>query len=955
MPQRVGSIFGVILPLYILTALASGQVVRGIQPGSRIQGTIDDSDFIRLTGNRHPLVSREKSTGVAEPGLRMERMILSLHASAEKERYLESLIEAQQNPLSEQFHQWLTPENFAERFGAGAVDISRITAWLSSRGFEIDEIPPGGRSIIFSGTAGQVEATFRTQINLYRLNGRVHHANASDPTIPAALADVVGGIVSLNDLPNGFSGALRSRMTPSTPELTMGGSHFMAPADFATVYNLTPLYASGDSGEGQAIAVASRSNIKISDVASFRAYFGLTPNPPVVIVNGADPGIVSQNEQLEAVLDTEWAGAVAPGAKVNLVVSASTAVTDGATLSAQYIVSHNLAPVVLMAYGVCEKSMGTAARDNIRSLWQQAAAQGMTVVVSAGDSGAAGCDGYWQTTGTGGAAVNGFCSTPWNVCVGGTQFTDTNSAPYWSGSNAAWGQGSALQYIPEVAWNESGVSGGIGLYAGGGGRSAFNAKPAWQRGPGVPGDGQRDVPDVSLAAGMHDGYVICANGTMLAVNGTSGAAAAFSGIVAMLDARTAMRQGNISPNLYSLAAAQTAGGPLSFHDVQSGNNSVPGVNGNSAGVGYDLATGLGSIDANILFSRWSAGAGSSLPAFTMTVTPAPFVLRQTESAALTVNLSFASAFRSSVAITVTGAPDGVQIPSTATISSSGSVTLTLSASAAAALGSFPLTMVASGGSVTASESFQLIIAPPSSKWTLVWSDEFDGAAGTLPDASKWALQVGGGGWGNQELETYTNLPENVHLDGNGHLLIHVESKNGAYTSARVLSQGRYSVQYGRIETRAVIPAGSGLWPGFWMLGANCESVGWPLCGEVDILENKGSEPSINYGSVHGPGYSGGNAVTAEYALANGQTFTAGFHVFAVEWSPQAITFLVDGAPYQTVTPAALPKGTQWVFDNPFYLLMNVAVGGNFAGAPDPKTQISQDMVIDYVKVYKAGS
>jgi beta-glucanase (GH16 family) len=239
--------------------------------------------------------------------------------------------------------------------------------------------------------------------------------------------------------------------------------------------------------------------------------------------------------------------------------------------------------------------------------------------------------------------------------------------------------------------------------------------------------------------------------------------------------------------------------------------------------------------------------------------------------------------------------------------------------------------------------------------TTAWSDEFDGADNSLPDSSKWTYDLGhNNGWGNQELETYTNLPENVHLDGQGHLVIHVASTPAGYTSARLKTQGTFAVQYGRIEVRAKLPFGQGLWPAFWLLGTNITSVGWPQCGEIDIMEAIGREPSTNHGTVHGPGYSGGSGITAAYTLSGGQKFSEDFHVFAIQWAAQTVTFSVDGNAYATVTPAAL-RGAPWVFDRQFFLLLNVAVGGTFPGNPDATTQFPQEMIVDYVRVSPTAS
>jgi beta-glucanase (GH16 family) len=238
---------------------------------------------------------------------------------------------------------------------------------------------------------------------------------------------------------------------------------------------------------------------------------------------------------------------------------------------------------------------------------------------------------------------------------------------------------------------------------------------------------------------------------------------------------------------------------------------------------------------------------------------------------------------------------------------------------------------------------------PSPPQTAAWADEFDGAANAAPDASKWTYDLGGGGWGNQELETYTSASDNVHLDGQGHLVIRVLSAGGTYSSARLKTQGRFTAQYGHLEARIKLPVGRGIWPAFWMLGASITTAGWPACGEIDIMENIGSQPSVNHGSAHGPGYSGGNAITATYGLPGGARFTDDFHTFAIDWTPGRIAFLVDGATYHTVDRARIPAGTPWVFDAPFFLLLNVAVGGTFPGPPDATTSFPQEMIVDYVR------
>ena len=245
------------------------------------------------------------------------------------------------------------------------------------------------------------------------------------------------------------------------------------------------------------------------------------------------------------------------------------------------------------------------------------------------------------------------------------------------------------------------------------------------------------------------------------------------------------------------------------------------------------------------------------------------------------------------------------------------------------------------------------------KWRLVWSDEFNDRNGSAVDSTRWSFDIGGHGWGNNELETYTSRASNAHVE-DGSLVITAlkETFTGPdkitrdYTSARLLTRKKFSQQYGRFEARIKIPFGQGIWPAFWMLGENIETVHWPNCGEIDIMENIGREPSTVHGTFHGPGYSGGKGVSAAYTLPNGEKFADDFHIFAVEWESNVIRFYADGKLYSTRTPADLPAGASWVFDHPFFLILNVAVGGGWPGNPDETTVFPQRMLVDYVRVYQ---
>jgi len=252
----------------------------------------------------------------------------------------------------------------------------------------------------------------------------------------------------------------------------------------------------------------------------------------------------------------------------------------------------------------------------------------------------------------------------------------------------------------------------------------------------------------------------------------------------------------------------------------------------------------------------------------------------------------------------------------------------------------------------------LLCVTMASAQTLIWSDEFNQPDGSLPDSAKWSFQVGGGGWGNNELEYYTNRLKNAHISNNDLVITALkENYTGPdgitrnYTSARLMTLYKFSQMYGRFEARIKIPYGQGLWPTFWMLGDNIDKVGWPACGEIDIMENIGKEPSTVHGTIHGPGYQR-PGIGAAFTLANNQNFSANYHVFSIDWYPNSVKFYVDSKLYETRTPNDLPPGAKWVFDHPFYILLNVAVGGNWPGSPDATTIFPQTMLVDYVRVYQ---
>ncbi len=712
---RTSLAFALLIALSLSISAQSPQAA----PRDRVHGEVADADAVTLLGNTHPLARAEFDRGALPADTRLERMMLVLQPGKSQQRALDSLTEAQQEPGSPLFHQWLTPQAYGSQFGISQNDLAQVSAWLVSHGFTVEPAPASRRLIVFSGTAAQVSDAFHTTLHRYEVQGQLHIANAEDPQIPRALAPVIAGLVSLHDFRR--VSAIRSRVEVSAPSNNQpnkshpnndqGTAHYLAPADFETIYDLAPLDKAGYNGSGSSLAIVGRSNINLSDISTFRSYAGLPANQPKVILPNGNPGLIS-GDQDEATLDVEWSGGVAPAASIQYVATASTATTDGVDLSAQYIVNNKIASVMSTSFGSCEANMGAGELAFYNALWQQAAAEGISAFVSSGDSGASGCSGGSSAKGSG-LGVNGLCSSTYSTCVGGTEFNEgTNSAKYWASVNGS-GSGSALSYIPEQVWNESAANGGSGLWASGGGISSVYAQPAWQKGvSGASSNAMRAVPDVALTAASHDGYLVCENGSWYAFAGTSASSPSFAGILSrIVQSQAGKAQGSVNPILYSLLSASSN----PFHATPSGNNSVPGVTGYTAsGASYNLTTGLGSVDAGLLRSSWPAAVVA--PGFTLTSSATTFSLLPGKSTTFTVSVSPAGGFTGVVALTAQ-LPAGVTLTfSPASIGPGATATATLSVSSTASASSTPLALTINGasGTLKSSASVSLTILPATS-------------------------------------------------------------------------------------------------------------------------------------------------------------------------------------------------------------------------------------------------
>ena len=688
---------------------------------SRITLPIDVTEMVRVRGSVHPLARPESAQGHLNPSVVIHGVSLIFTRSSTQQDSLRKLLVEQQDSGSPLYHKWLTPEQFADRFGLASSDVAQIKNWLEGEGFRFDSVARSRTQVSFSGTVARIESVFRTEIDGFMVNGEKHFANANELSIPSALADLILGVRNLDDFhPKPRNTGVRK--VPASPDFTasISGNHFLAPEDFATIYDVKALYGAGFDGTGEKIAVVGDSDITMSNLETFRSLSGLPANDPtkVLVPNSGTATVPSTGEQVEAYLDLEWSGAVAKNASIVYVYVGNNpnySVWD----ALQYAIDNKVAPVISISFGYCEAGLGQTNLMAIQGWAQQANSQGQTVSAASGDAGAADCDGSQVQSATQALAVDVPAAIPEVTGVGGSEFTgdasSTSSTTYWNGTNDSI-YGSALSFIPEEAWNDTSesIANQGGLAAGGGGASIYFLKPNWQTGTGVPNDGHRDVPDVSLnASPFHDSFLIC-DGTdstgnqgctngfresqnyLDTVGGTSVGAPTFAGILALINEATGSKGlGNVNSTLYSLAASAAS----SFHDITTGDNKVPCVQGStncpsggtigySAGTGYDQASGLGSVDVFNLATSWPGY--SSAPNYSVSANPpsvtisssgqtgtSTITVRATGGFSGTVNLS-CSVSSSTAKMGCTLSPSAVSLNSSTT-----SATETLSITTAA--------------------------------------------------------------------------------------------------------------------------------------------------------------------------------------------------------------------------------------------------------------------------------
>lgn len=743
----------------------------------RIAGPVDESTLTQVRGTIPGLARAEFDRGEASPSTAMSSVRLLFSRTPEQQAALDTLMADQIDPTSPNYHHWITPQEFGRRFGPADSDVAAVTAWLQSHGLQVDELPAGRTDISFSGTVSQIQEAFRTPIHTFERNGVQFLSNTRDPQIPAAIAPVIATVAQMNTIrlrpmnqPGGlgmwdnsskeFAPAGQSAVRPK-PELTTGTSPnfslYVVPADAATIYNTPNSYnanfSSGTSynGSGVKIGIAGDAVINPAIVADYRTRFlnGDTTQPTIFNVNNT----TLTTDSGEAYLDNELAGGLAPGAAIYYYTS------PDLWAAIQKAINDNTVDILSISFGACEAGLASS-NAQINTWMQQASTQGIAVTVSTGDSGSAGCDASDAVAATAGLAVNGLSATQHTIAVGGTDYAGLLSGftTYVNTTNNSSNYGSAKTFIPESTWNNSTTSNGLlannipahdssnrtNIQGGGGGKSTCATtttsgtvttcsagwpKPSFQRGTGVPGDGVRDQPDISLLAGNGvDGaaWLVCTDDTgtvnnatvtancttqadghfyFAAFGGTSTSAPAFAGMLALVQQKMGSRLGGsdgVLKNLYDLFNSSHA--TAVFHDVTQGNISVTCQSGsadcvkNTAGnnfmsgfdtnAGYDLATGIGSVDVTQLINFWATATGTGTA--TVTVTPGATSITANQSLSVTVTVS-GSAVAPSGTVTLSSGT----YASTATSLATGSATIVIPANSLAA-GTDTLTATYSG-------------------------------------------------------------------------------------------------------------------------------------------------------------------------------------------------------------------------------------------------------------------
>lgn len=723
--------FGGLAACSLMTLFAGAQT-----PESRITSDINDRERVAIPGT-HPVMARaENEVGRLQRGTKLGGITIVFSRSSAQEADLQNLITAQHDPHSPLYHEWLTPDEFASRFGVAGSDLAKVRSWLEQQGFSVDSVSRSKNRITFSGTVAQVEAAFSTELRYYSMSGATHFAPAVDISVPAAFSSIVQTVANLSSF------RPRPHVQVRKPNFTSNqtNNHYLTPKDVAVIYDINPAYNAGYAGAGQSIAVVGQSSIALLDVENFQSAAGLPKkDPTLVLVPNSGSAAVGTGDEAESDLDLEYSSSIAKDATIYFIYTGNNAnysVWD----SINYAVDTRISAVISNSYGTCETALTSADYSTLNGILAQAAAQGQSVVSASGDSGSEDC---YSDTGLTQAqrealAVDFPASSQYVTGMGGTEFpasdVSSSNTTYWASANGGDVISSALSYIPEQVWNDD--SSTKGLSSGGGGVSTFTARPSWQSGvAGISSGAYRLVPDISLDSSPNNaGYLFCSsdsttgitgscsngfrdsnNKYLTVAGGTSFASPIFSAMLAILNGKlNSTGQGVVNSTLYSLAADATIYSSA-FHDITSGSNkctagsnycSSAGASNYAAGTGYDQASGLGSIDFYNLLNAWPPTGSSSLAGSITTLSAA--TATPSSGASDTITITVASESSSAIG-TPTGtlaiAVDGVTETSSLALSS-GSATYNFSS---ATSGSHTIRATYSGDSTYAASTGSLIV------------------------------------------------------------------------------------------------------------------------------------------------------------------------------------------------------------------------------------------------------
>jgi subtilase family serine protease len=724
-------------------------------PAERIAAEIDNSARAMIKGTHPPMARPENDAGRLTSDIKLHGINIVFSRSAVQEADLQALIAAQQDPVSSLYHEWLTPDQFAARFGVADADIAKIEFWLQQQGFSIESVSRSKNRITFSGTVEQTESAFSTEFHYYNVSGKKYYAPSADVSVPSALSLVVQSVANLSTFRPKSHVIFRPQGPSATANFTssVSGNNFLTPKDIATIYDINAAYNGGYIGTGQSIAVVGQSLIAESDIENFQSALGLAKkDPTLALVPNSGTAAVSSGDEAESDLDLEYSGAIAKGATIYFVYvgnSSNYSVWD----SIVYAVDNRIAPVISTSYGTCESGLASSDYATLNAVLAQAASQGQSVVAAAGDHGSTDCYGETglTTAQQEALAVDFPASSQYATGMGGSEFPAADVAKgnttYWTAQGSSDIISSALSYIPEQAWNDD--SSTNGLASGGGGVSSFTARPSWQAGvTGIPSGNFRLVPDVSLTASpANAGFLYCTSDTsawttgqaascnsgfrdsssqdLTVAGGTSFDVPTFAGMVAIINQKlNSSGQGVVNSTLYALAADSTTYASA-FHDITSGNNectagssvcSTAGTSEYPATTGYDEATGLGSLDFYNLLLAWPTST-SSLTASTTTLSAATTTPASGASDVITITVgSGSSSFTTAPTGTLTIVVDGTTATSSLALSG-GSATYTFSSTTS---GSHAITATYSGDSTYAPSTgtLTLTVGASSGSFTL---------------------------------------------------------------------------------------------------------------------------------------------------------------------------------------------------------------------------------------------